>query len=1259
MKILLFGLIFNLLCNLAYSQTEDKSGFDGCATDLMHRSVPMLQSHQHQLDDEKYQNSLLKSKGGSQAAPKSLQTIPVVVHIIHQSGPENISDAQVQTAIANINAKFAVSPFNQIQFCLAQRDPNGNATTGITRNSSPLTNEIMEVDDIALKDINRWSPTCYLNIWVIKEISSLSMGTGVIGYAFLPSAHGLTMDGVVIEAGFFGNNAQTDAVGVHEIGHYLGLYHTFEGGCGNSNCLIDGDQVCDTPPDQTTFAACNPSANSCSTDADDPSSNNPFTTDVADLSDDYMDYSAFSCYNQFTQGQYDRMYYFLTNVRGSLLNCLSCTPPCPTPITATITAPASTTTVLAGSIVNFTATTNSPSPYWYINPGSVLGTGTSLNYTFAAPGTYWMKFRVPSTNPAFCLDGLDSVKIMVNQPVVSACFGSIELVNTDDAVAFPNSQAYISSNGFTWECWFNIVTPLAGGSAPARPLIDAIDNVVFEDICLGFGWQGVGNAPADHLIFRVDAPNNLSGPNGNMCDYIPAGGFQPGTWYHAAGVMDYTNHTSHLYVNGQLVDTKIVNSEPFNRIIPTRLSWDEAFAPGYPGPPSGALFDEVRIWSRVLSSAEIAANYDQCLSGTESDLELYYRFNQSGGSSIVDATPNSNDGYFSNTIAWETDEPDSLDQSCYAICTEICGNGMDDNGDGLTDENCSCDPVSAGADRLACPNDPAQLNATPGFDVYEWTPATGLNNPNISNPIATISATTEYVVAATRVGPEMVTNGDFSQGNMGFSSDMIYTSLYSPCNYYVAPTFFTMTFPTLDDHTPSSDSMFMSLDGCVNGPTKIYEQTVLGLNPNTPYRFSYWATRAGANEPIFEIHLIGDITGDSILPIETGLTVPTGSNNFIWDEYGITMWNSGVNSSVTIKIINLETNGYGVDFGLDDVSLREICTSTDTIRLTLTNGTPAQLDLGSDTSICVSGTHTLDAGPGFLDYTWNDGSKDQTYTAYGIGTYWVTVSDSCGNVQSDTVHITQAPDPQIDLGSDITFCDNAFIPLTYTSSETFTSFMWSPASHLNCTTCPTPTAHPDSSDITFYVYAATANGCIAQDSITLNYDQNALLDVSILVTDPICLEKGSIEVQNAPGASGVLSIDFNQGGFSTETSYLNLADGTYSLSIINLQTGCSLDTIIAFEVDLENLLYIPNSFTPNEDLYNNLWKIEGVCIGEIDCRIYNRWGEEVGALKSINDTWDGRHNGLDVPDGIYTYTIVVTYANEKIEFKSGFIAVIH
>src|ERR1700756_800845 len=223
-----FGIIILILVlsyNVLLAQTADSKVFNGCATDeLMNTNNSLLQL-QKSLDEAAY-NYFSERQNIIDKKTFSVEYIPVVVHIIHNGGPENISDIQVQTAIANINAKYLPSNGNQIQFCLAQRDPQGNATIGITRDQSILTTETMELDDITLKNINRWPPTCYLNIWIVKDILSISMGNGVIGYGFFPSAYGTNIDGVVIEAGYFGSSPANDAVGAHEIGHYLGLYHT-------------------------------------------------------------------------------------------------------------------------------------------------------------------------------------------------------------------------------------------------------------------------------------------------------------------------------------------------------------------------------------------------------------------------------------------------------------------------------------------------------------------------------------------------------------------------------------------------------------------------------------------------------------------------------------------------------------------------------------------------------------------------------------------------------------------------------------------------------------------------------------------------------------------------------------------------------------------------------------------------------------------------------------------------------------------------
>ena len=100
---------------------------------------------------------------------------------------------------------------------------------------------------------------------------------------------------------------------IHEMGHYLGLLHTFNGGCKNDNCLIDGDKVCDTPPDGVNIAiSCSGSfkVNSCFTDDDDSSINNPCRDiglggigDQVYLEDNCMEYGLDSCAVNFTAGQ--------------------------------------------------------------------------------------------------------------------------------------------------------------------------------------------------------------------------------------------------------------------------------------------------------------------------------------------------------------------------------------------------------------------------------------------------------------------------------------------------------------------------------------------------------------------------------------------------------------------------------------------------------------------------------------------------------------------------------------------------------------------------------------------------------------------------------------------------------------------------------------------------------------------------------------------------------------------------------------------
>ncbi|MEP6749665.1 MAG: M43 family zinc metalloprotease [Bacteroidota bacterium] len=374
-------------------------------------------------------------------------TLPVVVHIIHNNGAENISDAQVFQGIQHLNEAYANSGYydpadgvnTQIQFCMAQRDPANNATNGITRDVSSYTvmgGANYYSDDQNVKNIDRWNPLCYINIWIVKSIP-----TSVVGYAYLPSAHGTNVDGIIMEAGYFGSSYPNDVVVAHEMGHYLGLYHTFEGGCTNNDCTSDGDKVCDTPPDQSTAGiSCTSSANSCTTDV-----LSGFATDQNDLTQDYMDYGNFNCMKVFTQGQSDRMNWFIQNVRESLLACKSCMMPCPAPVTADFSYSAP--PFNAGTTYSFTNTSvNATSYEWYVN-GILKNTTANFNYTFPAVGNYTIKLIGHSGN-ALCDDAIKSINVNAICGVTAGFTKSAATVGAGTNINFTNTST--GADAYEW-----------------------------------------------------------------------------------------------------------------------------------------------------------------------------------------------------------------------------------------------------------------------------------------------------------------------------------------------------------------------------------------------------------------------------------------------------------------------------------------------------------------------------------------------------------------------------------------------------------------------------------------------------------------------------------------------------------------------------------------------------------------------------------------------------------------------------------------
>ncbi|MGB0914642.1 MAG: zinc-dependent metalloprotease [Crocinitomicaceae bacterium] len=486
-------IYLSIILGSTFSFGQEKE-INPCATD---------QKTAEYMNMPEYQQNFLESQIAAENeepvyTPKgTVYKIPIVFHVLHDGGENNISREQILDALRILNEDYRLqnSDYDQvatvfagtqadveIEFVLASKAPDGTCFTGITRTYDPVVSNDGSLNQVqAIRDGNDvyqgdWPGDMYLNIFVVGSISEPGSNLITLGYTTYPQWGGLTMAngfhvihdavGSIGTAGGFDESTST-----HEIGHWLNLRHTW----GNSNnpnepgnCNED-DLVDDTPRCAgIQGGSCNPAnpnpLNSCNQD------NAYWGFDIQDQVENYMDYA--HCGRMFSEGQKQRMRDALESSVGGRNNLWTTQNLIDTGADGNLYLcksefSADRTTVCPGEVITFTdASFNVVNGWTWTFPGGSPANSTDQNpvVTYATPGLYEVTLEatdgavtdteiktayirvLPAAGALPIVEGFENLSTLVNIEEWEVKNEEGEAFEIEDLVGLNSSQSVVLKN---------------------------------------------------------------------------------------------------------------------------------------------------------------------------------------------------------------------------------------------------------------------------------------------------------------------------------------------------------------------------------------------------------------------------------------------------------------------------------------------------------------------------------------------------------------------------------------------------------------------------------------------------------------------------------------------------------------------------------------------------------------------------------------------------------------------------------------------
>ena len=506
-------------------------------------------------------------------------------------------------------------------------------------------------------------------------------------------------------------------------------------------------------------------------------------------------------------------------------------------------------------------------------------------------------------------------------------------------------------------------------------------------------------------------------------------------------------------------------------------------------------------------------------------------------------------------------------------------------------------PVNLGNDTLLCDGAQLNLDATVSItSTYLWS--TGATNPSIN----VSSADTYWVVVSNQ--------GCSNSDTINVSTDSIPAFSLPPDTSICSGTSLTLS-------SPIQNAQLLWSTGATSNTINISQADTYSLTATNS---------CGTFSDSIDVDVISfpvDLGNDTLLC--DGAQLNLDATVSITSTY---LWSTGA-TNPSINVSSADT--YWV------VVSNQGCSNSDTINVS-TDSIPA-FSLPPDTSICSGTSLTLSSPIQNAQLLWSTGATSNTINISQADTYSLTATNSCGTF-SDSIDVGVNQSPEVNLGSDTSICEGETLILSTNVPNASTS--WQDGSTSNTFSVSEPGV---------YYVEVIENNCPDYD--TINIQVSPLPSVQLGKDTSICL--GDYFAISAEGIGD--SYLWNNG--SSSQSILVSKPGKYSVTVNN-ECGIASDEI---EISVNNCfceIYIPNAFTPDDNNFNETFKLILDCpIDDFELLIFNRWGEVIFESNSIEDDWDSFYKGKKVKTGTYIYQVRYKVTGQERKVVVGHVTVLY